>query len=426
MSGILKYTMILFTSVFLYAGAVSAQSYVPIQEDVIPILGYHNVLADNDLITSPTLEIKQSDFEEQIRYMTQELDCNWMTMTQIIEDYMLQEKKLPKNACAINFDDGKRNTYLYAYPILEEYDVKATFYISPAKIGHGNYMEWQHLDELDSKGHDIENHGYDHKGLVTGGLTNEEKVFEISEGKRILEDHGFDVKTYAYPYGEWDDEAVSILKDTNHIGGRDIQKPSWMRLSTVTTSARDDEEMIWSINYIKPERLDNEDLDKIVKPSYWYQFEDDFSRDFHSDAIIRGYKPTDTSYAIVELPRTKQQISSTFLVPEEGKYRIQIYGVTGYSNSDKDYERLNTIRVEINRYYMDIEKGDGSDCVDVSNYRYCSFYVEKDLEKGKHTLSIESKDGVVRVDKFKVYRDTDDEEVPDENEGRLICYFAPN
>ena len=126
----------------------------------LPILGYHYVVPDNQEIpeSKKFLEIHASKFEEQIDYMTNTLGCRWLTLGELMENYVLKSEKIPKQACAINFDDGHKDGYTIIFPILKKYGVVATFYIITDSLGKPAYMTWEQVDELYRAGHEIGSH----------------------------------------------------------------------------------------------------------------------------------------------------------------------------------------------------------------------------------------------------------------------------
>ena len=229
------------------------------QEDALPIFGYHNVISDSAFIQSPSLDIHQKDFAEQIRFATEEMNCVWYTFGKIMEDYISKDRKTPKNACVVTFDDGRSNNYNYALPILEKYNVPASFFIIAGRPGtSATYMNWEEIGELYRSGHEIGSHG-----LVGGGLVNTDwydGVFddsalkhEVKDSKKEIEKRGIRVSTFAYPLGEWDESVVKAAKDAGYVGARDISRDfTW--LDQRTPSASTDPEYIWHMAYFKPEQ----------------------------------------------------------------------------------------------------------------------------------------------------------------------------
>ena len=97
----------------------------------VPILLYHRVVPE---LFDPALEcyrllqiaISQAAFEKQLRY----LRANYTVMGLREVTFALQRSQpLPDNACVITFDDSYRDHYRYAYPVLKNLGLAATFFV---------------------------------------------------------------------------------------------------------------------------------------------------------------------------------------------------------------------------------------------------------------------------------------------------------
>lgn len=96
----------------------------------IPVIYYHSVAPKkkkNWILGFLTLELKY--FEDQIRYF---LRYNYET--HFLMDYFLQkkgEKELDSRHICLTFDDGYLDNWLYVFPLLKKYGLKATIFINP-------------------------------------------------------------------------------------------------------------------------------------------------------------------------------------------------------------------------------------------------------------------------------------------------------
>lgn len=104
----------------------------------VAILMYHRVMPQTDGWSFPLL-VAASDFERQIQYLTREY--NVLTLDELAQ-YIHEHKPLPKRAVVITFDDGYKDNYTYAYPILKKYGVPATIFVTTGYIGGGNLFWW--------------------------------------------------------------------------------------------------------------------------------------------------------------------------------------------------------------------------------------------------------------------------------------------
>jgi peptidoglycan/xylan/chitin deacetylase (PgdA/CDA1 family) len=113
---------------------------------------------------------------------------------------------------AICFDDGLKSNYDVAYPVLAEAGIPATAYIITSKID-SNYngrptMNATQLLELQAAGWEIGSHSVTDPNLTE--ITLEEAEAEFRDSKATLEALGLDVKTFAYPRGEFNQTLVEL------------------------------------------------------------------------------------------------------------------------------------------------------------------------------------------------------------------------
>lgn len=124
-----------------------------------------------------------------------------------------------KSTVCLFFDDGWMNQYEEVLPVLLEYDFKATFGIITDYIGTGQdiweYMGIEELNELSGQGMEIACHTRTHHDL-TDNLTDTQLLDEIVNSKSYLEDMGFEIETFIYPYNEWDERVIEFVKTAGY------------------------------------------------------------------------------------------------------------------------------------------------------------------------------------------------------------------
>ncbi len=103
----------------------------------IPIIYYHSVALKKNyqwVRNYLTLELKY--FEDQIKFLKRN---NFHSI--FLEDYHLYRKgikMLPKNSVCITFDDGYLDNWIYAFPMLKKYNLKATIFVCPEFVDKKN------------------------------------------------------------------------------------------------------------------------------------------------------------------------------------------------------------------------------------------------------------------------------------------------
>ena len=376
------------------------------QEDFLPILGYHHIFTDDEEITHPTLQIHASDFEKQLKYLTSQKGCRWFTFEDIMENYILKNKKTPSMACVISFDDGRKNHFTNGYEILKKYGAIATFYIITERASTENsaYMDFSDLDELTKNGNMIGSHTINASGLITDELTPEEIKYQLTESKKLLEQQGYKITTFAYPRGEQNEEIINLTSKV-YLAGRDTEKDNqWREKRPLTTSFAED--FIWHMYYHKPELETPEELWKSIGYNTWWQFEEDYRIDNDSDQdiqILSSYKPTDTSYANVSLRDPEDQISNKFIVSKDATYTIEVYGTVNAEDLPQ-YSPDPMLNIYIDNEKQALQKNETEECTLHKKQYYCFYNVSTNLKKGTHSLSIKSVQEDTKVDKFRIHR----------------------
>ena len=106
------------------------------------VLMYHRVA---DLETDVwRLAVTPQHFEEHL----QVLRSNWhvVPLAELVDD--LTHHRLRRNSIAITFDDGYLDNYTVARPLLEKYNVPATFFICSGSIDSRTEFWWDELEQL--------------------------------------------------------------------------------------------------------------------------------------------------------------------------------------------------------------------------------------------------------------------------------------
>ncbi len=198
----------------------------------LPVVMYHGLLKDeryhNKFFISP------SQFEEDLKYFKEN---NYTPI--FIKDllaYVDHGTPLPKKPILITFDDGYLNNYVYAYPLLREYDMKAVISIigdltdKSTMIKDKNpayaYLTWDEVKELNASGLiEIQNHSYDLHGSSNGrkgamqksGETVEQYRLAMEEDvgylqNQIYEHTGQMPTAFTYPLGSISKGSTEVLK----------------------------------------------------------------------------------------------------------------------------------------------------------------------------------------------------------------------
>lgn len=123
---------------------------------------------------------------------------------------------MEKAIITTSWDDGHPLDLKLA-GLLRRYDISATFYI-PIDKGERECMNPDEIREI-GESFDIGGHTYHHVNLPRVSIKEREK--EIVESKRRLEEiTGRELLSFCYPYGRFNDQVISIVKEAGFIGAR--------------------------------------------------------------------------------------------------------------------------------------------------------------------------------------------------------------
>lgn len=180
----------------------------PMQPVRVPILMYHyvEVVQDPKDTIRRGLDILPSTLSVELRTLLNH-GYTPIFMSDLAK-YLDGKSTLPDKPVVLTFDDGYRDFYTNAYPVLEQYHIKATAYIVPGFLDKPNYMTKQQVIDVAASGIvEIAAHTMHHPNLK--GIQPHLLTSEIDESKKELEQMiGRPVTDFAYPYGLYDTAAV--------------------------------------------------------------------------------------------------------------------------------------------------------------------------------------------------------------------------
>ncbi len=201
----------------------------------IPILAYHSVRPYYPGITNMVKEytVPPEIFDDQLKYL-RDNGFTPITMDALVQ-YLVSDKELPPRPVMITLDDGWENQFTYAFPILKKYHDPGVFYIYSRAIGVKHYMTWDEVRTLASSGMEIGGHTRSHPELPKIkelALLNE----ELADSKKVIEKQiGQPIKDFAYPFGEYDDQAIQVLKASGYQSARALIRSSESKTSALYT-----------------------------------------------------------------------------------------------------------------------------------------------------------------------------------------------
>lgn len=188
---------------------IARLKHVKIISPEIPLitgLCYHEVTPDRK---NDSMNVKPEIFRRHIREF-KEAGYTFIDIGDLRKN-ATGSASLPEKAVFIAFDDGYADNYNYAYPILREERVTATFFVVSGSIGKANRMTPDELREMQTNGMKIGSHTVNHENLTN--MSKEEIDFELRASKKALEKIlGKPVYALAYPAGKVNEAVLDKAK----------------------------------------------------------------------------------------------------------------------------------------------------------------------------------------------------------------------
>ena len=102
----------------------------------VAILLYHRICPNKDEYKVP---LSPESFERHMEHFSRNYEI--LCLDKLVE-CIQSGKPLPKKAVVVTFDDGYKDNYLYAHPILQKYHIPATIFVVTGYIGTGKLFWW--------------------------------------------------------------------------------------------------------------------------------------------------------------------------------------------------------------------------------------------------------------------------------------------
>lgn len=163
----------------------------------IVVLMYHRI---NDVLPAGELVVPVAKFRQQMEYLAK-LDAK-------------------KYQVLLTFDDGYRDNYQNAFPVLKRLKLPATIFLTTGYVGtlkkkpryknvpwRRDYLNWREVKEMARCGITFGAHTVTHPHLSHLGYKEQQREIEESVRKIGIK------KIFCYPYGEYNKDTLKILKE---------------------------------------------------------------------------------------------------------------------------------------------------------------------------------------------------------------------
>ncbi len=194
-------------------------------KNIAAILMYHHIGDPPPKVKLWALYVSRLNFAFQMWYL-KKAGYNVMSL-EALGALASAGREIPPYSVVLTFDDGFRDFYIDAYPVLKKYDFDATVFAVTGQCGRkgdwegieltgtGDIMSEAELSEITQNSKiTIAPHTAGHKKL--SALCTAEAETEIAASiAAVKKISGRDVKTFAAPYGDYNAETIEILKKYN-------------------------------------------------------------------------------------------------------------------------------------------------------------------------------------------------------------------
>jgi peptidoglycan/xylan/chitin deacetylase (PgdA/CDA1 family) len=207
----------------------------PSQQEVrVPILMYHYVgdyyspsSNDPNNALMGGLAVTVENFEKQMNFLFSE------GYTSITLANLLSFKQgsfiMPDRPVVLSFDDGYKDFYTNAFPILKKYNFKSEVFIVNNFIDKEQYLSKDMIKELLKTGLvSIGSHTLNHTGLTTVSIP--EIKNELLQSKQDLEkEFKIVIENFCYPFGYFDADIANLAKESGYKISLTTQYGSWTK-----------------------------------------------------------------------------------------------------------------------------------------------------------------------------------------------------
>lgn len=177
----------------------------------VPVLFYHHIQPQSQAAAKgqTSLSVDNGIFDQQMAYLVSH-GYQSITVKQLA-DALVTHSGLSAKSIAITFDDGYRDNFDYAKPVLSKYGLTGNLMLATGLTGGSDYLTWDDVVQMKNSGWYITDHTWSHYSVNKGPA---DKIkFEIETARQQIQDHtGQPSNIFTYPYGSFGNTAINILK----------------------------------------------------------------------------------------------------------------------------------------------------------------------------------------------------------------------
>lgn len=207
------------------------------------VLQYHHV--SDEMPASTSVSVQQ--FAEHLQHLADE-GFDVVALDVLLE--RVREGLDPREkVAAITFDDGFKDVFDNALPLLDRRGWKAAMFVTPSRVGQGLMLTAAQLRSMDQRGHLVLNHGWNHDHMIRREDGESQYDWrrrmkgQVERAQTALQEwvgHALP-KLFAYPYGEQDAALREVLSGMGYVAfgqhtGALSKEGDWQNLPRISVS----------------------------------------------------------------------------------------------------------------------------------------------------------------------------------------------
>ena len=163
------------------------------------------------------LTVTPEQFQAELQYL-QEQGYETVRLSDIYTT-LTTGKPLPARPIVLTFDDGYKDAYTNAMPLLQAYGYAGEFFVlaTPAHYEAPGYLTWNDMLAMSDAGMSMQAHGRDHYDLTNRDF--DFLVYQILGAKEAVEAHtNQPVTFFCYPSGRYDADTQAVVESAGYEG----------------------------------------------------------------------------------------------------------------------------------------------------------------------------------------------------------------
>jgi peptidoglycan/xylan/chitin deacetylase (PgdA/CDA1 family) len=189
--------------------------YLPAGDALVPILLYHRIADDS---SGNFYTVSLENFRNQMEALR---DWGYTSITPTyLATVLVKGGELPPRPVVITFDDGYKEVYQNAFPIMRELGFVGTNYLDVHCLGLKYCVSVEQLQQMADAGWELGSHSMSHTDLTTDHSIAD---YEIHQSKLALEEAvQEEVSTFAYPFGKTDEFISNKVRNYGYVAGMGV------------------------------------------------------------------------------------------------------------------------------------------------------------------------------------------------------------